>query len=70
MNHNIEALKSYRATLIPVNADATALEELADAGLLPAIRIKAANATHAKKQAHIASGQGVLRVERVESLIV
>lgn len=68
--HNIQALKSYRATLIPDNADAASLEGLADAGLLPTIRIKAANAVHALTQAHIASGKGVLRVERVESLIV
>lgn len=66
--HNIQALKSYRATLIPGNADAAALEELADAGLLPTIRVKAANATHAEAQAHIASGKGVLRVERVEPI--
>lgn len=64
--HNIQALKSYRAHLIPANADAAALEELADAGLLPTIRVKASNATHAEALAHIASGKGVLRVERID----
>lgn len=63
---NVQALKSYRAHLIPANADASALEGLADVGLLPTIRVKAANATHAEAQAHIASGKGVLRVERIE----
>lgn len=64
--HTIQTLKSYRAQLIPANADAAALESLADAGLLPTIRVKAANATHAEAQAHLASGKGVLRVERIE----
>lgn len=64
--HNIQALKSYRAHLIPANSDAAALEGLAGAGLLLTICVKAANATHAEAQAHIASGKGVLRVERIE----
>lgn len=64
--HNVQALKSYRAHLIPANSDAAAVEGLADAGLLPTIRVKAANATHTEAQAHIASGKGVLRVERIE----
>lgn len=64
--HNVQELKSYRAILIPANADAAALEALAEDGLLPTIRVKAANATHAEAQAHIASGKGVLRVERIE----
>ncbi|MDH1333502.1 hypothetical protein N5D77_16860 [Comamonas thiooxydans] len=55
MDQNITALHSYRAILIP-----------ADAGLLPTIRVKAGNATQAEVNAHVASGQGVLRVERVE----
>lgn len=66
MDHNITALHSYRAILIPANADASNLEDLADAGLLPTIRLKAGNATQAEAQAHLASGKGVLRVERVE----
>ncbi|WP_272971617.1 hypothetical protein [Comamonas terrigena] len=68
--HNVQELKSYRAILIPANADAAALEGLAEDGLLPTIRVKAANATHAEAQAHIASGKGVLRVERIEPLMV
>lgn len=68
--HNVQALKSYRAHLIPAHADAAGLESLADAGLLPTIRVKAASATHAEARAHIASGKGVLRVERIESLTV
>ncbi len=68
--HNVQELKSYRAILIPANADTTALEGLAEDGLLPTIRVKAANATHAEAQAHIASGKGVLRVERIEPLTV
>ena len=66
--HHVQELKSYRAILIPANADAGALEGLAEDGLLPTIRVKAANATHAEAQAHIASGKGVLRVERIEPL--
>lgn len=66
--HNVQALKSYRAHLIPSDWDAANLESLADDGLLPTIRVKAANATHAKAQAHIASGKGVVRVERIEPL--
>ena len=65
-HYNIQALKSYRAFLIPKNADRTGLEELADAGLLPTIRVKAANADQAESRAHLVSGKDVLRVERVE----
>ena len=66
MDHDITALHSYRAILIPANANPNNLEDLADAGLLPTIRIKAGNATQAETRAHLASGKGVLRVERVE----
>lgn len=69
MHHNViprAALHSYRAFLIPANANAIELEDLADAGLLPTIRVKARNATQAEAHAHLASGKGVLRVERVE----
>lgn len=65
--HSIESLKSYRAHLIPANANPNDLERLADANLLPTIRVKAASATHAEAQAHLASGKGVLRVERVDA---
>jgi hypothetical protein len=70
MHHTITAraaLHSYRATLIPVNANAADLEDLADAGLLPTIRLKAGNATQAEAMAHIVSGKQVLRTERVEA---
>ncbi len=66
VHHNIQALKSYRVYLIPAHADPAELEELADAGLLPTIRVKAANADQAQNRAHLVSGKGVLRVERVE----
>lgn len=66
MDHNVTALHSYRAILIPANANPSNLEDLADAGLLPTIRIKAGNATQAKANAHKVSGQGVLSVERVD----
>ena len=62
--HQVQARHSYRATLIPPGANAADIEDLADAGLLPAIRVRAANATEA--HAHMATGKGVLRVERVE----
>lgn len=65
MDQNITALHSYRAILIPADASGN-VEALADAGLLPTIRVKASNATQAEVNAHVASGQGVLRVERVE----
>ncbi len=65
-NHDIQVLKSYRAYLIPTHADPAELEELADAGLLPTIRVKATNANQAESCAHLVSGKGVLRVERVE----
>ena len=45
------------------------VEDLADAGLLPTIRLKAANALQAEANAYITSGKHVLRVERVEAVI-
>lgn len=68
MHHNIQALKSYRAFLIPKHVDAAEVEDLADAGLLPTIRVKAANADQAESRAHLVSGKQVLRVERVEAV--
>lgn len=65
-HHDIQTLKSYRVYLIPTLADPAELEGLADAGLLPTIRVKAANADQAESRAHLVSGKGVLRVERVE----
>ena len=46
MHHNITALRSYRATLIPHGVDAAQLDQLADARLLPVLRLKAASASH------------------------
>ena len=66
MDHAITALHSYRAILIPLNANPENLEDLADAGLLPTIRLKAGNPDQATAKAHLASGKGVLRVERIE----
>lgn len=66
MHHNITALRSYRATLIPHGVDAAQLDQLADARLLPVLRLKAASASHAQACALLASGRPVLRVERVE----
>lgn len=69
MHHTItarEALHSYRAYLIPANANAIELEDLADAGLLPTIRVKAATCEQAEALAQLASGKHVLRAERVE----
>ena len=59
-------LRSYRAHLVPQNVNHEDVEDLADAKLLPTIRLKAATATQAEALAHIASGKQVLRVERVE----
>ena len=59
-------LRSYRAHLVPQNVNPEDVEDLADAKLLPTIRLKAATATQAEALAHIASGKQELRVERVE----
>lgn len=66
MDQAITTLHSYRAILIPLNASPENLEDLADAGLLPTILLKACNPDQAKSKAHRVSGKGVLRVERVE----
>lgn len=70
MDHNITVLRSYRAILIPAGASPADLEDLADAGLLPTIRVKAGTSDQATAQAHIVSGKGVLRVERVDEMEV
>lgn len=64
--HNILPLRSYKAHLVPHHVNAADVEDLADAGQLPTIRVKAANATQAEAHAHLASGKNVLRVERIE----
>ena len=65
--HGIQRLHSYRAHLVPHHVSAEDVEDLDDAGQLPTIRVKAANATQAEAHAHLASGKSVLRVERVEA---
>lgn len=64
--HNIQPLRSYRAHLVPQHVNGADVEDLADAGQLPTIRLKAATAEQAEAQAHITTGKQVLRVERVE----
>ena len=64
--HGIQRLHSYRAHLVPHHVSAEYVEDLDDAGQLPTIRVKAANATQAEAHAHLASGKSVLRVERIE----
>ncbi len=64
--HTIQPLRSYRAHLVPHHVCAADVEDLADAGQLPTIRVKAANAEQAEANAHITSGKNVLRVERIE----
>lgn len=63
---NVQQLHSYRAHLVPKHINAADVEDLADAGQLPTIRLKAATAEQAEAQAHITTGKQVLRVERVE----
>lgn len=63
---HVQALHSYKATLMPAGVTPSDVEDLADANLLPTIRLKATNATQAEANAHLVSGKAVLRVERVE----
>ena len=51
---------------MPQHVNAADVEDLADAGQLPTIRLKAATAEQAEAKAHITTGKQVLRVERVE----
>ena len=46
--HHIQRLHSYRATLVPHGVDLSDVEDLADAKMLPTIRLKAANAEQAE----------------------
>lgn len=66
MFNEIRALRSYRAHLLPLQWDGSNADHLADEGLLPSVRVKAANAAHAEALAHLATGKRVVRVERVE----
>lgn len=63
---NVLPRRSYRAHLVPPHINAADVEDLADAGQLPTIRLKAATAEQAEAKAHITTGKLVLRVERVE----
>ena len=63
---NVLPLRSYRDHLVPPHINAADVEDLADAGQLPTIRLKAATAEQAEANAHITTGKQVLRVERVE----
>ena len=63
---NVRPLHSYKAHLVPQHVNAADVEDLADAGQLPTIRLKAATAEQAEAKAHITTGKQVLRVERVE----
>lgn len=63
---NVLPLRSYRAHLVPPHINPEDVEDLADAGQLPTIRLKAATAEQAEAKAHITTGKLVLRVERVE----
>ena len=49
MHHNITALRSYRATLIPHGVDAAQLDQLADARLLPVLRVERVERVERKK---------------------
>ena len=64
--HGVQRLRSYRATLVPEGVTLSDVEDLADADLLPTIRVKAVTATQAEAVAHLATGKKVLRVERVD----
>ena len=65
--HTVQPLHSYRAILVPDGVTLSDVEDMADARLLPTIRLKAANATQAEAHAHITTGKNVLRVERMEA---
>lgn len=64
--HQVLPLRSYRAHLVPLNVHLPDVEDLADAKMLPTIRLKAATAEQAEAKAHMVTGKQVLRVERME----
>ena len=66
LTQDVQPLRSYRAHLVPAGVNLSDIEDLADAKLLPTLRLKAANAAQAEAQAHLATGKHVLRIERVE----
>lgn len=67
MQHATPTLRSYRAVIVPPHIEASELEQLADAGLLPTHHLSAATADQASNLAHLATGRPVLRVERLEA---
>ena len=62
----ITPLRSYRATLVPPGTDYDEVEVKASHGALPAVQLKARNASQAELAAHHVTGLPVLMVERVE----
>lgn len=62
----ITPARSYRAYLIPHNLELDDVEAHAARGLLPTIRLKAANAEDATQKAWETTAKRVLTVERVE----
>lgn len=67
MQQATPTLRSYRAVIVPPHIEASELEQLADAGLLPTHNLSAATASAASNLAHLATGRPVLRVERLEA---
>jgi hypothetical protein len=65
---NIAAARSYRATLIPPSVLEADVELKSSQGVLPTIRLKAANTGQAEQFAHYVSGLPVLKVERIEEV--
>lgn len=64
---HVQALHSYRVHLVPSSVNPADVEDLADEGRLPTLRVKAANAEQAEHHAHLVSGLAVLRADRVEA---
>lgn len=67
MQQATPTLRSYRAVIVPAHIEASELEQLADAGLLPTHNLSAPTASAASNLAHLATGRPVLRVERLEA---
>lgn len=61
--------RTYCATLIPDGTPAEDIDALADAGKLPTLPLQATSCGHAARLAHKATGQAVLRAERVEEAV-
>ncbi|MFG5777690.1 hypothetical protein ACFIQF_11510 [Comamonas sp. J-3] len=61
---SIQALRSYRAFVYPITANAWDLEGQGGQHLLSRIDLKAASSEDAQEKARHVTGQAVLRVER------